>query len=125
MLSASDADYKTAVATNLLNHSAAIKVLEAKGFSPAGCTDGTDHWVFVVGDDQKCYYKSYSGGWTTWHDLGGQFSSGLAAYCYNSGASGEKTKIWVYGQGINNQLWQIVWSGSAWGAWVDLGGNID
>jgi hypothetical protein len=158
MLNASDADYKNAVAQNLINHSASISdinstlndqvqvngdsgvletqadheeritVLEAKGFNPAACTDGTSHWIFVVGSDQACWYRSYAAGiWSAWNgSLGGQFSSGLTAYCYNSGASGAKTSIWVYGQGMSGELWQRIWSGTAWSAaWVDLGGNLD
>ena len=150
MLNASDADYKNAVAQNLINHSQSISdinstlndqvdvngdsgvletqadheeritVLEAKGFSPAGCTDGSSHWIFVVGSDQACWYKAFNGSsWGAWTSLGGQFSSGLTAYCYNS-------SIWVYGQGMSGALWQRIWNGTAWNAaWVDLGGNLD
>lgn len=106
-----------------VNHGNRITILEAKGFNPAACTDGTSHWVFVVGTNQQCYYKAYSGSWGGWTSLGGAFSSGLAAYCYNNGTH---TLIWVYGQGTNNQLWTRTWSGTAWSAdWVDLGGNLD
>jgi hypothetical protein len=100
-----------------------VQILESKGFAPAACSDGTTHWVFVVGTDQACWYKVYSGSWGSWTSLHGAFSSGLTAYCFNNGTH---TLIWVYGQGLNNQLWQRTWSGTAWdAAWVDLGGNID
>ena len=160
MLNASDEDYKTAVAANLIQHRSDISdisatlndtaavngnsgVLETQdwqtgqittqtaridgignnGFTPGACTDGTHHWVFVVGTDNACWYRRYSGGWGNWTSIGGAFSSGLAAYCVGT------TQVHVYGRSTTaGDTFHRVATNSGgnltWAAWENLHGNI-
>ena len=133
MLNASDEDYKTAVAANLIQHRSDISdisatlndqkdvngnsgVLETQDwqtgkiethttqinkvlsntFNPAGCTDNTHHWVFVVGTDNSVYMIKYGyngSAWSAWTQVGGAFSSGVSAY-YQGGTT---PTVHVYG----------------------------
>jgi hypothetical protein len=155
MLNASDEDYKTAVAANLIQHrsdisdisstlndtaavtgnsgvletqgtqGSDISVLQTKGFTPGACSNGTFHWVFVVGTDNACAYRVYNAGWSvTWYTCGGAFSSGLSAYWVSP-------RVYVYGRGTGAGNTYYRWATTAdngvltWGiGWTNLGGNI-
>ena len=107
--------------TELAAHAVSIGKVLANTFNPAGCTDGSGHhWVFVVGIDNSIYMRHYSGGWSGWSQVGGAFSSGLAAY-YDSYAS----TVHVYGiSTAGGDCWHFYMAVSD-GIWhsENLGGN--
>ena len=77
--------------------------------------------MYAAGSTTAVIEKAWTpaGGWTALESLGGSVSPGpVAAYDMLDGHQE------VYVRGIEGPLYQKAWSGRAWSAWADLGGNI-
>ncbi len=80
--------------------------------------------VYALGWDHNIYENWYHTGnatWSGWNSLGSP-----AGGCTSAPGTDWRTayELYVFCRGTNGAIWHRKWNGSAWEAWVSLGGSV-
>lgn len=82
--------------------------------SPAAVATNQGIFVFVRGLSDELWYRQLVGkNWTEWKYLGGQFESEPYALSHDN------YSITVLAQGIDGNLWTLLYNGTTWGNWTN------
>jgi hypothetical protein len=82
--------------------------------SPAAVATNQGIFVFVRGLSDELWYRQLVGKhWTEWKYLGGQFESEPYAITHHNNS------ITVLAQGIDGNLWTLLYNGTTWGNWTN------
>lgn len=97
-------------------------------WSPAGAATSTPavtSWgsgrldMFVRGQDNAIWQRTWNGAWSEWVSIGGAMTSAPAAVSWGPG------RVDVFARGPDDALWTDAWTGSSWTGWRSLGGLLD